>query len=106
MGMKSVKLHIERIVVEGLTASGQQRFLRALESQLHQWAGAHSASDGLAAGFTRNTRKRIQALDAGPLRPGTTPEQAATQVVRSIHQSLASNRQAPSSHTITPGGKA
>jgi hypothetical protein len=106
MGMKSVKLDIERVVVEGLTGSGQRRFLRALEAQLHQLADADSANDGFAVGLTPNMRKRIQTLDAGPLRPGTTPENAAAQVVRAIRESVSSNRQAPSSGTNTHGGRA
>jgi hypothetical protein len=89
--MKSLHLHIDRIVVEGLPESGQRRFMRALEAQLHELADG-----GIADAFTRNTRKRIQALNAGQLRAGATPEQAAAQVVRSIRQGVFTNGQAVS----------
>jgi hypothetical protein len=81
--MKVLHLHIDRIVVEGLSESGQRRFARVLESQLRTLA-----ESGIAGEFTRNTRKRLQALEVGQLRPGATPEQAAAQVVRSIRQSV------------------
>jgi hypothetical protein len=81
--MKSLHLHIDRIVVEGLSKSGQRRFASALEAELHR-----IAEGGIADAFTRNTRKRIQALNAGKLRAGATPEQAAAQVARSIRESI------------------
>lgn len=81
--MKALHLHIDRIVVEGLSESGQRRFARALEAQLHALA-----ESGIADSFTRTTRKRIQSLEVGQLRPGATPEQAAAQVIRSIRQSV------------------
>ena len=81
--MKSLHLEIDRIVVEGLPESGQRRFVRALEAQLHELA-----ESGIADSFTRNMRKRVQELNAGQLRPGATPEQAAAQVARSIRQSV------------------
>jgi hypothetical protein len=86
--MKSLHLHINRIVVEGLPESGQRRFMRSLEAQLYELA-----ESGIADAFPRNTRKRIQVLNAGQLRSGATPEQAAAQVVRSIRQSVFTNGQ-------------
>jgi hypothetical protein len=87
--MKALHLHIDRIVVEGLSESGQRRFARVLEAQLHALA-----ESGIADHFTRSTRKRVQALEVGQLRPGATPEQAAAQVVRSIRQSVLGKGQA------------
>lgn len=86
--MKALHLHIDRIVVDGLPASGQRRFARALEAQLQALA-----ESGIADNFTRNTRKRLQALEVSQMRPGATPEQAAAQVVRSIRQSVFSKSQ-------------
>lgn len=86
--MKTLHLHIDRIVVEGLSESGQRRFVRVLESQLHALA-----ESGIADGFTRNTRKRLQMLEVGQLRHGATPEQAAAQVIQSIRQSVFSKTQ-------------
>jgi hypothetical protein len=87
--MKALHLHIDRIVVEGLSESGQRRFARVLESQLQALA-----ESGIADHFTRNTRKRLQALDVGQLRAGATAEQAAAQVIRSIRQSVFGKGQA------------
>ena len=57
--MKTLHLHIDRIVVEGLSESGQRRFVRVLESQLHALA-----ESGIADGFTRNTRAGCRAGDS------------------------------------------
>jgi hypothetical protein len=84
--MKSLHLAIDRVVVEGLPASGQRRFVRAVEERLRELARS-----GIAEAFARDTRSRIQSLSAGQLRPGATPDQAALQVVNSIRQSLGAN---------------
>jgi hypothetical protein len=104
--MKRLHLHIERVVVEGLPESGQRRFMRALEAQLHEWAGTGGDfADGLthldAPVSARRVRQRIRALDAGPLRPGASPEQAAAQVVRAIRRGVVMNRPAASARRAT-----
>lgn len=76
----ALHLHIDRIVVDGLPAGSQRRFVRALEQQISEAA----ASLPLAA----MTSRRLRTLHAGTLRPGSTPEQAAAQVVRRLMQSL------------------
>ena len=81
--MKHLHLDIDRVVVEGLSKSGQRRFARALEAQLQQLA-----ESGITDAFTSNLRKRIDTLNAGQLHPRATPEQAAAQVARSIRQSV------------------
>ncbi|HWG19559.1 MAG TPA: hypothetical protein VG225_03450 [Terracidiphilus sp.] len=82
--MKSLHLHIDRIVVEGLSAADQRQFAAALEAQLRDLAGS-----GIANQLSGNVRRRMASLDAGWLRPGATPKQAAMQVVESIRQSIA-----------------
>jgi hypothetical protein len=95
--MNSLYLHINRIVVDGLPESGQRRFVRALEAELRQLA-----ESGMADGSRRSMRQRIQALAAGQLRPGATPEQAAAQVARSIRQGVMNERPRVSSqHSAT-----
>jgi hypothetical protein len=86
--MKSLHLHIDRIVVEGLPEAGARQFRGALEAQLRELAGS-----GVADQFSGNLRKRVQSLDAGQLRPGATPAQAAAQVARSIRHSIGMNGQ-------------
>jgi hypothetical protein len=84
--MKSLHLTIDRIMVDGLPASGQRRFVSALQQKLREFA-----QSGIPEEFAGNTGKRIQSLGAGQLRPGATPEEAALQVVTSIRQSLHAN---------------
>ncbi len=82
MSSRSLHIHIGRMVVEGLPA-GQQRFVRALETQL-----AKMASDGLPNVFTGGAR-HIAALDAGLVRTGATPEQVAAKVIAALRMGLA-----------------
>lgn len=83
MNSRALHIHIDRMVVEGLSALGQQRFVRALETQLTKMA-----SDGFPNAFTGGAR-HIAALDAGRLRAGATPEQAAAQVTTALRAGLA-----------------
>jgi len=90
--MKTLHLHIDRIVVDGLPENGQPQFLRALESQLLELA-----ESGIADQFSRNTRRRLQSIDAGQLRLGSSPAQAAAQVTAAIRQTIS-----PSGGTTKP----
>jgi hypothetical protein len=83
MGMKSLYLTIDRIVVDGLPASGRHRFVSALQQRLRE-----SAQKGISEEFGRDADKRIQSLSAGRLRPKATPDDAAQQVVNAIRQYL------------------
>lgn len=82
-GGKTLHLHIDRIVVEGLPATSQRQFESALKQQLREWARG-----GIADQFQGNTRRRIASLSAGPLRPGATPAQAAARIVGSIGRGI------------------
>lgn len=84
MNSRTVCIHIDRMVVEGLPALAQQRFVSALKKQLTQMAEAQ-APYGFAAGGSR----RISSLDAGRLRSGSTPEQAAAQITATLRGKLA-----------------
>lgn len=81
--MKSLHLHIDRIVVEGLPEAGQRQFASALRAQLHEFA-----QSGIADEFSGPARRKIAALNAGQLRAGTTPSQAALQVVQALRQDI------------------
>jgi hypothetical protein len=81
MGMKSLHLAIDRIVVDGLPASGRHRFVSALQQRLRE-----AAQNGISEEFGRDADKRIQSLSAGRLRPKATPDEAAQQVVNAIRQ--------------------
>jgi hypothetical protein len=81
MSKRTVHIHIERLVVDGIDERGQQRFVRALEAQL-----AESARGAAAAGVFAGdgVMRRIGRVDAGEMRAGVTPERAAGQVVKAV----------------------
>jgi hypothetical protein len=84
MNSRALHIHIQRMVVEGLPAHGQQRFVRALETQLTKMA-----SNGFANAFTGSGARRIATLDAGRLGANATPEQAAGQATAALRNRLA-----------------
>lgn len=84
MNRRTLHLHIDRLLVEGLPAHGEKRFVRALEAQLTKLA-----SDGASAAFAGSRVRRMAKLDAGQLRAGATPEQAAAQVTSALRTGLA-----------------
>jgi hypothetical protein len=81
MNKRTVHIHIERLVVDGIDGRGQQRFVRALEVQL-----AEAARGAATAGaFARDSVMRhIGRVDAGEMRAGATPERAAGQVAKAV----------------------
>jgi hypothetical protein len=81
MNKRTVHIHIERLVVDGIDARGQNRFVRALEAQLAE--SAHQASAG-GAFAGDGVMRQIGRVDAGEMRAGATPERAAGQVARAI----------------------
>jgi hypothetical protein len=81
MSKRTVHIHIDRLVVEGIDARGQQRFVRALEAQLAE-AARGAATVGAFAG--NGLMRRIGRVDAGEMRAGATPERAAAQVASAV----------------------
>ena len=81
MTKQTVHIHIERLVVDGIDARGQQRFVRALEAQLAESARG-AAAGGVSAGD--GVMRRIGRVDAGEMRAGATPERAAGQVAKAV----------------------
>jgi hypothetical protein len=81
MSKRTVHIHIDRLVVDGIDARGQQRFVRALEAQLAE-AARGAAAAGVFAGD--GVMRRIRRVDAGEMRAGTTPERAAGQVATAV----------------------
>ena len=76
-----IRFQIERLMLENYTRSDQLRFARALERTLREFASTARGLDW----------SRIQGparINAGSLRPGATPEQAARQIARHIFLSL------------------
>ena len=81
--MSSVHLHIDRIVIHGMTRADSRRLAVALEDKLRQWA-----ENGLAGVGPNHAPRDIASLDAGQIRPGATPAQAAAQIVQAIQTGL------------------
>ena len=88
--MSSVHLHIDRIVVHGMPRADGRRLAVALEEKLRQWA-----ENGLAGAVPGGAPRAIPSLNAGRLRPGATPAQAAGQIVEAIQERLGAPAVAP-----------
>jgi hypothetical protein len=73
---------IRRLSLPGYTAAQHQRFTHTLHTSLSQLAMAH-------AGWPTAPRAHIECLDAGHLRRGATPEDAARQIATQIFERLA-----------------
>ncbi len=81
--MKSLHLHIDRITVDGLSATEQRRFAEELEAQLRTLA-----AEGFAHGRTAGPDRAITSVSASQLRPGGSAAQAAAQLTDSIRHSM------------------
>jgi hypothetical protein len=84
MGMKTVHISIDRLIVDGLPPSQQRQFLSALERRLRDVASGRLAE---AVG-SQNRRRHIDTLDAGMMGPGASSEQAARQVAEGVRRAL------------------
>ncbi len=87
----SLHLHIDRVSVKGLDARGQERFLRALENQLKLLAADPAIREAMGAGPVH-----LPSLRAEKLPSGSTPEDAAGRLVRSLQRQLMRERGARS----------
>jgi hypothetical protein len=85
MNKRTVHIQIDRLVVDGIDARGQQRFLRTLEAQL-----VESARGAAAAGVfaSHGGMRHIGRVDAGEMRAGATPELAAGQVAKAVGSTI------------------
>ena len=97
--MKTLRIHIDRVVVEGLSAAEQRHFRIALEQELHQLA-----QSGIAESYKGNTRRRIGSLQAGVLQPGSRGAKAAAQVTASIRSALGGAAKSPAGAPTGGGG--
>jgi hypothetical protein len=73
----AVSINIETLRLHGYNATQQQRFLRALETQLAQHASTQSSWPTLIS-------RHIAQLAPLQLRAGTTPEQAAAMLAEQL----------------------
>jgi hypothetical protein len=73
----SVHVSIDRITLHGYSPAERARFVASLNASLR-------ALDATGAGA-----RSIGRLDAGPLRPGSSPEQAAERVGAALRTALA-----------------
>jgi hypothetical protein len=70
---RSIHIHVERVTLHGYSPSQQARFTDALQTHLTQLAASEDVT-WPAAG------ERIRHLDAGVMRAGAQPEEAAHRV--------------------------
>ena len=98
--MKTLHLHIDRIVVEGLSPAEQRRFSHALDQELRLLA-----QSGVADQFEHNTRRQVRSLNAGVLQPGASGVKAAKQVAASIRNSLTRGQNQSAGTAMRGGGE-
>jgi hypothetical protein len=80
----ALHVHIERLSLPGYTQAQSQRFVAVLNRAIAEF----SAARGLAS---MTGGEHLARLDAGRLRAGATPEEAARQLAARLCSSLASN---------------
>jgi len=79
--MKRIRINIGKLTLPGYSAAGQKQFTDALKAQLSE------------LGKTRPTSNiNIRGLDAGDLRPGVAPQDAGTQIGKTIRTKLKGSR--------------
>jgi hypothetical protein len=81
MSKRTVHIHIDRLVADGIDGRARQRFIQALEANLAE-AAREAASAGAFSGD--GIARRIGRVDAGEMRAGAAPEGAAGQVAKAV----------------------
>jgi hypothetical protein len=81
-----IRLHIERLVLEGLPVNGRDRsrVRAAVTAELHRLIAAHGVSDGFRSGGA------VPAVRAGDFHfeAGSSPAQMGTRIARSVYGGL------------------
>jgi hypothetical protein len=83
---RAVHFEIGRITLPGYSPAQQARFVSSLRTRLAGLASGEGAAESRAQGrgFPALTPRRIGHLDAGVLRPGAPPEEAAERVAAAL----------------------
>jgi hypothetical protein len=89
MNKRTVHIHIGRLVVDGVDGPGQQRFMRALETELAELARGAAAAGVFAS---HEGMRQIGRVDAGEMRAGATPERAAGKVAKAVGSAIRGRR--------------
>jgi hypothetical protein len=84
MTSRTLHIHIDRLVVEGLAPSAQRQFLSALETQLE----AHLPECARPALASGRPSQRIARVSAGEMPAGSTPQRAATQITTALRGAI------------------
>lgn len=82
---KTLHIHIERLIVDGLAGGQQRQFVRALESQLETQL-PDLAADAFASG---SASRRIPRVNAGQVRASATPASMASRITAALRQTIA-----------------
>ena len=85
MNSKALHIHIDRLLVEGLTAGQQRRFVRALETQLEAQL-PQLAGQAFASGRPSQHIPRLNVAAPGS---GSSPERAASQITSALRGAIA-----------------
>lgn len=81
MTPRSVRLRIDRLVLDGVAGADRERLTRAVETELGRLLRERGVPASLEAG------RRIPSLDAGQveLRPGSSAEGLGAEVARAVY---------------------
>jgi hypothetical protein len=88
---RRVRLDIGAITLHGYSPAQQDRFTRSLRAELAELAAGPEAAQAAASPAPPPARR----LDAGVLRAGATPEEAAGRVAAALRAHLAAEGAAP-----------
>lgn len=78
---RAVHFDIGRVTLHGYSPPQRARFVSSLRTRLAGWAGW---ADGDGTAWAAGSSRRIGHLDAGVLRPGAPPEEAAERVAAAL----------------------
>jgi hypothetical protein len=86
----AVRFDIRRLTLSGYAEAEQRRFVRSLRTELARLSHAVPPGQWPAAGEAgSDPPPAFERLDAGEMRPGATPEEAARQIARRIVEKVA-----------------
>lgn len=85
-GPATVHFEIGRVTLHGFSAPEGQRFVRSLEASLNQLGTSRATAWPIAG------RRTIARLDAGALRGGATPEEAASVLATALRVEIGAHR--------------
>jgi hypothetical protein len=96
---RAVHFDIGRITLHGYSPGQRTRFVSSLRTRLAELAGPAGQGAGEGHRWPTGPARRIGHLDAGMLRPGAPPEEAAGQVAAALLAAVGGGPE------LRPGGR-